>query len=767
MTVLATPYPEDMRAHGGDCCDMGSAAIGTVAMRANINGPRLPEMADPAAYVRVDDTGIHHLHMFVDGLQCANCIRSIEGGLRSLAGVISARVNMSTGRLYVSWRPPQMTALKVANTVQGLGYAVSPYDPATVQDNRDKTDRALLSAMAVSGFAAANVMLLSVSIWAGAFSDMGPATRDLFHWISAAIALPAVAFAGRPFFRSAVEALRHGRMNMDVPISLAVVLAAAMSLHQTIYGREHAYFDASISLLFFLLVGRYLDHRARTKARATASHLLGLAASSATVVDAQGVHHLIPARNVSPGALVFVAAGGKVPVDGVVVDGASTVDTSLVTGESIPVNASCGTSLFAGTINLAAPVRMRVTAAGEDTLLADIMRMVEVAERGRTKFIRIADRAATLYAPLVHVLALAAFGGWWLIAGADVETSLMVAVAVLIITCPCALGLAVPVVQTVAIGTLLRNGILCKSGDGLERLAAIDTVVFDKTGTLTLGRPELLNAEDMDPRILELAGALARHSTHPMSQAMVRACPQSEFAVGEIQENPGFGLSGVCANVPLRLGNAAWCDADQQQVSNGVNLELWFRYGTDDPVCLQFADHLRPDAKATVAKLQRWGIHVELLSGDRPEAVSNIASETGIQTWRAQCLPTEKCERLSEMAGDGRQVLMVGDGLNDAPALTLGHVSMSPATGAEISQAAADFVFQADNLDAVTMAVELARKADRRVRENIGLSIGYNIIAVPIAMLGLVTPLIAAIAMSSSSIVVTLNALRLRLGRRA
>jgi len=765
MTTTVRTYADELGAPSADCCDLGAMATDAVSLRTPSSREAAEDLADPSAFVHEDTDGTRHLHLFVDGLHCAGCIRKIEGGLLSLRGIDATRVNMSTGRLAVSWRDADLKPARIVNTVQSLGYGVAPFDPEGIRDHTDTTDRFLLSSLAVAGFAAANVMLLSVSIWAGAVSDMGPATRDMFHWISAAIALPAVAFAGRPFFYSAFGALRGSRMNMDVPISLAVILAAVMSLHQTMMGREHAYFDAAISLLFFLLIGRYLDHRARTKARSTATHLLGLTAANATVIDPDGQHRLLPARSVPVGAHVHVAAGERVPVDGIILSGVSSLDSSLVTGETVPAEIAEGAQLFAGTMNLTAPVVIRATASGEDTLLAEIVRLVETTEQDRTKYVQIADKAARIYAPAVHILALVAFVGWWSFIGAGLETSIMVAVAVLIITCPCALGLAVPAVQVVATGVLLRAGILIKSKDGLERLAEIDTVVFDKTGTLTVGRPELVRDETIDQTRLERASALAIHSTHPMSKAVVRTFPSPRMNASDIEERPGFGLSGKIDGKSIRLGNAAWCGTDGSENDGSEFLELWLAEEGQSPVRFRFSDRLRPDAREAVTALQEMGLRLELLSGDRPAIVNEVAQRTGIDAWQGQCLPTAKCERLDRLSARGRKVLMIGDGLNDAPALAAGHASISPASGAEISQAAADFVFQGEKLSAVVTALKVARVSNRLVRQNIGLAVVYNVIAVPIAVAGLVTPLIAAVAMSTSSIVVTLNAMRLKLFR--
>ncbi|MAN78931.1 MAG: heavy metal translocating P-type ATPase [Magnetovibrio sp.] len=701
----------------------------------------------------------------VENVHCAGCIKRIEGTLATTPGVVASRVNLSTKRLRVDWLPGLTTPDAIAETVTDLGFPARPFDPTTLEDGGEAEDRRLLKAMAVAGFAAANVMLLSVSVWSGHFSGMGIATRDLFHWVSALIALPAVVYAGMPFFASAARALANRALNMDVPISLAVILAAGMSLQQTMKSAEHAYFDASVTLLFFLLIGRYLDRRARTKARSAATRLLGLRAATAMVVGADGKQRAVATADLEPGMVLAVAAGERLAADGVIATGRTEIDTSLVTGESLPHSAQPDDAVYAGTLNLTAPVEVRITAAGEDTLLAEIVRLMEAAEQGRAKYVKLADRAARIYAPVVHILAGGTLIGWWLATG-DWERSLLTAVAVLIITCPCALGLAVPAVQVVASGRLLQRGVLLKAADGLERLAQADHVVFDKTGTLTLGEPALVNGTDIPPEALHLAAALAAHSRHPLARALVKAAATDapSVALQDIKEMPGCGLSAMAGSRPLRLGSAAWCDAAPAADAAGpAGPEFWLKAGDDAPVRFVFADRLRDDARATVERIKALGLTVELLSGDREDVVRAVAADLGIDDWRAQCPPDAKVQRLKELADQGRHVLMVGDGLNDAPALASGHASLSPASAADISQTAADMVFQGRSLAPVAEAIIVARAATRHVKQNFALALIYNIIAVPVAVAGLVTPLVAAVAMSSSSILVTLNALRLKL----
>jgi len=724
-------------------------------------GAPLSPVADPGPYVRRRDDGSDCLHLAVENLHCGGCVQRIERALAALPGVLSGRVNMTMRRLYVQWSPDEIEAGRILQAVEELGYRVVPYDPQALHDEAEAEDRSLLRAMAVAGFAAANVMLLSVAVWAGhASGDMGPATRDLLHWVSALIALPAVAYAGRPFYRSAMAALRQGSLNMDVPISLAVVLAAAMSLYETATGGIHAYFDASVALLFFLLIGRFLDRRARSRARSAAEQLLLLGAEAATVINDDGGRRAVPVGEVRPGMRVFVAPGDRVPVDGVVANGDSELDTSLVTGETLPRAVAPGAVVHAGTMNLSAPLTLTVSAAGDDTLLAGIVRLMDAALQGRARYLRLADRMARIYAPTVHIAALVTFLGWWLVAGSSWQVALLAAVAVLIVTCPCALGLAVPAVQVVASGRLFARGVLVTVGDGLERLAQADVLVFDKTGMLTMGRPQLRGRDRFDPADLRLAASLAAGSRHPLCQALVRAAGPVAPLDG-VREEPGRGLSADTASGELRLGSRRWC-AVGDVATVDADLELWLRRPGAAPVRFRFADQLRDGAAATVQAWRRQGLAIELISGDRPEAVRQVADAAGIERWQAEVAPDAKVAHLQALAGQGHRPAMAGDGLNDAAALAAAHVSLSPSTAADVTRTAADFVIQGDSLAPLTETVTVSRAARRLILQNFALAIAYNCVAVPLAMAGLVTPLIAAIAMSSSSLVVTLNALRLR-----
>lgn len=456
---------------------------------------------------------------------------------------------------------------------------------------------------------------------------------------------------------------------------------------------------------------------------------------------------------------ILTAAGERFAVDGRVVEGASEIDESLITGETKPRTIAAGDTVYAGTINLGQPVHAVAIATDESTLVADIARLMTAAEQGRASYVRLADRAARLYAPAVHALALSTFVGW-LAFGYGWEAALGAAIAVLIITCPCALALAVPAVQVAATSRLFGRGVLVKAPDALERLAEVDTVILDKTGTLTLGEPDLTNSENIDDATLARAAALATASRHPYARAVVRAARSRGLDVlpaSGTTETAGSGLSRKLPEGEERLGSARWCG-----VTEAGGYPLWYRDGDKPAVPFAFEDKLRPDAAAFVAALKGAGLKVEMLSGDRSAEVIRIADDAGIADFKAELLPAQKLARLEALAKTGAKTLMIGDGLNDAPALAAAHASLSPATAADISQTAADAMFQGERLQPVLETLAVSREVHRMALQNFAIAIGYNVVFVPLAVIGLVTPLIAAIAMSASSIAVVGNALRLK-----
>mgnify|MGYP005748151813 CR=1 FL=1 len=687
-------------------------------------------------------------------IHCSACISTVEKTLTAVPGVKSARVNLTLRRATVEADPAIMPD-QLVKVLEGVGYEAHELDAGTLSvTQNDRAGRDLLMRMAVAGFAMMNVMLLSVAVWSGATD----ATRDLFHWISAAIALPTLAFSGVPFYKSAWAALRARRLNMDVPIVLALALALVTSLWETALSGHHAYFDATVALVFFLLTGRYLDHRTRAIARSAAQELSALEVPRAIALR-DGAEVQLPVAELRIGDMILVRPGGRMPVDGVIADGRSEIDRSLLTGETLPVFAEPGRAVSAGEVNLTGPLTIRATAVGRDTSLHRMADLVAIAESGRSRYTSLADSAAKLYAPGVHILSALSFLGWYLYSW-DVRTALNIAAAVLIITCPCALGLAVPAVTTAASGRLFRKGMLIKDATALERLAQVDTVVFDKTGTLTAGTPELTNLAAHDKGEAAIALALAEMSSHPLAVSLAnaaRAAGITPAEVADLTEVPGYGTQGTWQGQRVRLGRAAWTGA-----TPGAETAAWLAIGEQAPRAFTFTDRLRPGAANAVQHLMRQGKRVILISGDTEPVVAALATRLGIAEWQADALPADKAARIAELQAEGHHVLMVGDGLNDTAALTAADVSISPASALDAARVASDIVLLGSDLEPIGDALTTAQSAIRRIKENFRIATWYNIIAVPVAVIGLATPLVAALAMSISSITVSLNALRLK-----
>jgi len=718
--------------------------------------------ADYSAFLRQSNKGRPTLDLAIEGIVSADAIATIEHSLRLTPGLVSARLNFTTRRLSTEWTAPDCDPTPAIETLERLGYRVAPFTSDRSESDEDRRTKWLLRCLAVSGFAAINVMLLSISVWAGNVTDITPETRDLFHWLSALIALPAAGFSGQPFFFSAANALRERRMNMDVPISIGISLALGMSVYETAHHAEHAYFDSALMLIFFLLSGRVLDHAMRKRTRAAAANLAALRVPIATRLNPDGTHSELPSEALTEGDLILVKPGERFAADGIIIYGSSHIDQSLVTGETARVKRVEGDRVFAGTLNGETLLQVKISASGEATLLADIERLIDNAVLAKSRYVQFADRVAQIYAPVVHVAA-ALTAMVWIALGVSVHDSLIIAIAVLIITCPCALALAAPTVQVVVAGALFRRGILMKSGDVIERMAAVDTIVFDKTGTLTLPEPGLVDAGKLSDEALRWAGLLAQASHHPLARAVRDYAVHRFGAIGVlsgVEEVTGEGVRIVQDGVMITLGSPAFCQlpAPLWQDQNSM---IAFRRG-DEAGYISIGQVLRQDAIQTVSALKRDGYRLIILSGDQKGPVQTLADELGVGEWIAAAKPHEKLVYLDGLKSQGRTVLMVGDGLNDAPSLAAASVSLSPATGAHVTQAAADAVFTGDRLAAIRDTLLLCKRGQQIMRDNFLLALVYNLIAVPLAVGGLVTPLIAAAAMSGSSILVTVNALRAR-----
>lgn len=701
--------------------------------------------------------GRMRLELSIPSIHCGGCIRKIESAFAGASNVASARVNLSTRRLTVLFPDPDNPPA-IGTVLDQIGFDAFLSDPK--EKAGDSTYRALLKSLAVAAFAAMNIMMLSVAVWAGA----EPETRQLFHWVSAAIALPALVYSGRVFYLSAWNALRHGRTNMDVPITVGLFVTYAMSLYDTATNGAHAYFDAATSLLFFLLIGRTLDHMMRQRARSAIDGLQKLIPLGVDLLNEDGTTTYLPTDKIEPGMRIMLAAGDNVPVDGVVEKGQSEIDLSLVSGESHPVVIGPGSTIVSGGLNLSGSLVLRALTPPQGSYLADMIRLMERAERARGRFTRLADRVASLYAPVVHVTALAAFIVWYSMSG-DIHQALSIAVSVLIITCPCALALAVPMVQVTASRRLFDAGILMKDGSALERLIEVDTVFFDKTGTLTLHKPSFIDRDGINPAVLKTAATLARHSRHPYALAIAdlwrQRSPQFDDA-HDVTEVSGSGVEGIIDGQRFRLGRTVWAVGDDDDFAH--------THQDSGPVLTQdgmvvaefcFEDEVRPESHDVLQGLRETGLSLSILSGDSESKVSKIAGSLGVQDYRSQHVPNQKLQVVEQAVAHGLKPLMVGDGINDAPALAAAYVSIAPASSTDVGRTAADVVLLKDDLYGILTLFDVARSARTLTVQNVGFALAYNAIAIPFAFFGYVTPLFAAVAMSTSSIIVVLNALRL------
>ncbi|MGL4242136.1 MAG: heavy metal translocating P-type ATPase, partial [Beijerinckiaceae bacterium] len=578
--------------------------------------------ADLSAFLRKDADRGETLELAVEGVRCAGCMATIEKAMARQAGVTSARLNLTDKRLTVGFAPGKADPAAVIGRLGELGFKAYPFSPLAGEDEATREQRRMLRALGVAAFAAMNIMLLSVSVWSGHATGLDPVTRDLFHWVSALIALPTAAYSGRVFFDSAFAALKAGRVNMDVPITLGITLALGMSVVQTLNGSEHAYFDGAVMLIFFLLIGRTLEQAMRRRTRSIAGNLAALRADTVSRRMPDESWQVVPTDAVGVGDVILIRPGERVGLDGEVLTGSSDIDSSLVTGETAHKAVRAGDLAYAGTLNMSGALTLRVLKPHNQTLLADVERLIAKATGERGAYVKLADRAAQLYAPFVHATALATFLGWMFM-GLGWSEALVIAITVLIITCPCALGLAIPSVQIAAAGAMFRQGVLINSGDALERLAEADIAVFDKTGTLTEPSLEIANHASLDAAALARAARLALASSHPLARPIAAAVPGTQPFDG-VQDHPGEGVSTLEDGRTLKLGSPRFCDAGREAELLAERFPdasiVAFRDG-GSLALFAIRQPLRADAAEAVASLQKQGLGLEILSGDHSPAV--------------------------------------------------------------------------------------------------------------------------------------------------
>lgn len=723
------------------------------------------------------------LQLAVEGIHCAACVWLIERALGTMPGVLEARVNLTGRRLRLRWDNRRQRLSAILRRLGELGYAAVPFDPGAAELAHQRRNRALLYRLAFAGFAAMNLMWVSIALYAGA--DQGE-FRGLFHWVGALLATPTLIYSAGPFFVGAWRGLRHWRLDMDLPIAIGATITYGYSLAVTLSGQGAVYWDTLVNFVFVILLGRYLEAISRRAAVSATQRLLDLQPRAATRLT-DGAESLVPVRALRPGDLLLIRPGERVAADALIELGESALDESLLTGESTPVARGPGQPVVAGSLNGPGALRVRVTAVLRDTQLGRILRLVEDAQASKAPIQSLADRVVPWFVAATLLLAVLTATLWW---RADPATALLAATSVLIVTCPCAFGLATPMAMAVATGTAARHGILIKQGAALERLAAVTQVVFDKTGTLTRGQPSLValidalgawRADDGETRLaaerqvwLAQAAALELLSEHPLARALTHFARERGLAfahrsVTEFCMEPGLGVAGRVEGSFLVLGSALWLERHGIALDTGLQVPpdwpeatlLHLAVDGRERARLLLRDDPRPDARAAVDALREAGLVVSLLSGDRQTTAWEVARRLGGIAAIAEVLPEGKAAAIAALRAAGQRVVMVGDGVNDAPALVSADVGIALGSGTDVSMASADIVLCGSELARVPETIALAKATLVRVRQNIGLSIAYNLIMVPLAMAGLVTPLLAAVAMPLSSLAVIGNSARI------
>lgn len=797
---LPLPAKEKFTAHidGGDrefCC-FGCQSVCEAIYAAGMEGfyqrtsdgsllaPPPPPPEDAALY-DLDDVQAEfvsalgqerEIQLLVEGIHCAACVWLIERTLTRTPGVLSARVNLSAKRLLLRWDNDTVKLSRIIQLLGKIGYSATPFDPEAAEGAIKKQNRALLFRMAFAGFAMMNLLWISIALYAGA--DRGE-YRGLFQWIGLALATPTLLYSGWPFLKGAWTSLRTMHLGMDVPIAIGATTTYLYSVYVTTSGSAigEVYFDTVVNFIFVILVGRHLEGMSKRHAVAATQRLMDLQPRVATLLLA-GEEQAVPIRTVKPGDHVLIKAGSKIPVDGLILDGRSTVNEAMLSGESEPVNKQLDDRVSAGTVNLQSALTVEVTGTLQETALGRIIRLVEEAQASKAPIQCMADLIVPWFVLATLGLASVTFLYWF---NSGFELALMAATSVLIITCPCAFGLATPMAIAVASGQGAREGILVKHGEVLETLSRIDHFVFDKTGTLTEGRIKVRNIYSggsySESELLEIAAVTERFSEHVIGKAIVEELKarqiHSRMELRESENFPGQGIQALVEGNKVQIGTPAWLQssgielrtevlAEAEKLESEAISSVHLAIAGIHEGFIGVADNLRPDARALIDKLRASGIHLTLLSGDRIGVANAIASELGGMEVIAEVLPEEKDQAIRQLQGQGKQVAMVGDGINDAPALIRADVGIAIGSGTDVSVESADIVLMGDELEKIHLASQLSRRTLRTIHQNIGISITYNIIMVPLAMAALITPLVAAVSMPVSSLLVIANAARIR-----
>lgn len=725
-------------------------------------------------FVSTDENNLKQASLILEGIVCAACVWLNERHINALPGVIEFRVNYSTHRARVRWDDTQIQLSDILQAIASIGYLAHPFD-AGRQEAVYKKERAnALKRLAVAGLGAVQVMMLAVALYAGDYSGMDSDLENFMRWVSLFIATPVVFYSARSFFSSAWRDLKVRQLGMDVPVSLAIGLAYAASCWATVSRSGEIYFDSVTMFTFFLLAGRFLEMGARQKAGQAAEELVKLLPAMATRLTDDG-DETVAVTELACGDKVRVKPGDSVPADSVIVEGRSSIDESLLTGESHPVAKTIGENVIGGTVNIESPLVIEVQKVGEDTVLASIQRLLDRAQLEKPSIAKTADTVAAYFVGFLLVLVGLVSMWWW---QHDPDQAFWIAISLLVVTCPCALSLATPAAMTAATGSLTRLGVLTTRGHALETLAKVTHVVLDKTGTLTEGRLALESAKmtsDLDKQqSLNIAAALELGSEHPVAKVFLQNAVRESIPVAEeIEAVSGQGVTGIIKGSRYYLGCAAyiesniktttgtWIDSTVLNENSKHATEIFLASEEKLLAVFFLSDVLRAQAAESVRDLKALGKKVWLVSGDNEAAVSYIAEQVGIETSRHSMKPEDKLTVIHELQQQGEIVAMIGDGVNDAPVLAAAQVSIAMGGGTQLAQASADMVLLSEHLPHLVDAIKMAKRSVNIVHQNLAWALIYNVIALPLASMGYIAPWMAAIGMSASSLVVVLNALRL------
>ncbi len=712
------------------------------------------------SFVYSDEAEIKQASLILEGIVCAACVWLSERHVTRLPGVISFQVNYSTHRATLKWDNARIKLSDVLKAISDIGYIAHPLDPNRQEQLFKKERAAAIRRLAVAGFGAMQVMMLAVALYAGAAQGMDTNLELFLRWVSLLIATPVLMYSARPFFTAAWRDLKMRAPGMDVPVALAIGGAFLASLWATITRSGEIYFDSVTMFTFFLLLGRFLEMTARQRAGRAAEELVKLLPAMALRVE-QDRETLVAVSDLQTGDTVIVKPGETIPADGVIVKGTSSVDESLLTGESLPLRKTTDSSVIGGSVNIESPLYVRVTQVGQDTVLAAIQRLLERAQSEKPRLAQLADKVAGYFVIALLIIAATVGTIWWQI---DAEHAFWVVISVLVVTCPCALSLATPTALTAATGRLTRQGMLTTRGHALETLARVNHVVFDKTGTLTHGKltlSQIQNFSDLsEQQLLSLAASLESHSEHPIARAIV-ASSDEHIVAEDIQNIPGQGISATIDGQRYLIGSETFMQSSGLTVPTSQPCQVYLADSQSVLAGFVFSDRLRSGARELIEQLHAMGIQTSLLSGDRTEQVQDVASRLTIPTALSGLLPQDKLAKLKQYQQHGDVVAMVGDGVNDAPVLSQAQVSIAMGEGTQIAHASADMVLLSNDLAQLANSIQVARQTRTIIKQNLAWALLYNVVALPLAASGWVAPWMAAIGMSTSSLVVVLNALRL------